>query len=101
MANLKKQLRNVAFGGNWSEDIPAEEELRRAINVMEKTAKECAERDGRNEELMEAIHHIRRNMGNRQGLCESFLRALSNENPNLRRMEAKRIARLIRNLANI
>ena len=40
MVERKDQLRNVAFGGNWSEEILVVDELNRVLGTVEKAAHE-------------------------------------------------------------
>jgi hypothetical protein len=41
MAERKDQLRNVAFGGNWSEEILIVGELRQVLALVETAAADC------------------------------------------------------------
>lgn len=53
------QMRNVAFGGAWSEQIAGREALARAMTRLEIAVEETAELDLRGEpDLAAALHHI-------------------------------------------
>lgn len=43
----KRQFRNVAFGGSWSEQIPGREELVDALDTLRRAAEDAASYDPR------------------------------------------------------
>ncbi len=51
----KKQLGNVAFGGNWSEEILILDELRSILGVIDKAIDDCMDRDVEDEDLHQAM----------------------------------------------
>lgn len=101
MAERKDHLRNVAFGGNWSEEILIVDELRRVLGVIDAAAAECAERDVESEEFLSAMLYVRKNIEKGPMLCGAFFKALRIENQSLRRAEALRVAAMIRGWAGL
>lgn len=91
MAGLKKQLKNVAFGGSWSEEILVNGQYQEALSVLACAVSECRERDVRTPELYEALDYIRKKVGKGPELSASFLRAVNEVNPDIREQRAKRV----------
>src|SRR5690606_10670301 len=96
MTEKKKQLGNVSFGGNWSEELVDKDQLQRMLSVIEQAARDCARRDVRSRQLEKALEEIGLTIEKGPQLARRFMRALSEPNPCLRHMEAGRVARIIR-----
>lgn len=96
MADREKQLGNVAFGGNWSEELLVLDKLNQLLEVIERAANECAERDVRDDELSQALEDVRTNIEKGPMLVASFEKSLASADPQHRRKETMRVARLIR-----
>jgi hypothetical protein len=92
----KKQLGNVAFGGNWSEELIDADRLKRIMSVIERAARDCARRDVRSQELEKALNEISLVIEKGSQLTKRFMRALAEPNPGLRHMETNRVVRIIR-----
>lgn len=101
MVERKDQLGNVAFGGNWSEEILVVEELREVVALVETAAAECGDRDVEDEAFLAAMLYVRKNVEKGPMLCTAFFKALRQENQSLRRSEAVRVARMIRTWAGM
>ena len=101
MVERKDQLRNVAFGGNWSEEILIVGELRQVLALVEAAAADCAERDVETEEFLAAMLCVRKNIEKGPMLTSAFFKALRIENQSLRRAEALRVAKMIRGWAGL
>ncbi|MHC0055449.1 hypothetical protein [Actibacterium sp. D379-3] len=101
MAERKDQLRNVAFGGNWSEEILIVGELRQVLALVETAAADCADRDVETEEFLSAMLYVRKNIEKGPMLTGAFFKALRIENQSLRRAEALRVAKMIRGWAGL
>lgn len=95
MTEKKKQLGNVAFGGNWSEELVDKDQLQRTLSIIERAARDCARRDVRSRPLEKALNEISLTIEKGPQLTRRFMRALSEPNPGLRHMEANRVARII------
>ena len=95
----KKQLANVAFGGNWSEEILIQDELRKVLDVIAHAVTHCADRDVEDEALLNAMLYIRKNVEKGPMLCTAFFRAIRIENQGLRYKEACKAEHMIRQWA--
>lgn len=78
---MKKKLSNVAFGGSWSENILNEDEMSRALSVLEWAVENCTEQDVKTPELYDALDYIRGRVGKGEILCDSILSSLSLSDP--------------------
>ncbi len=77
MAERKKKLAHVAFGGDWSETRLTNEELRDALSVIGDAVQKCAERDVRDDpELGQALSHVEQRLGRGWELSKAFRMAL-------------------------
>ena len=97
----KKQLGNVAFGGNWSEEILVNDELHKVLNVIAQAATHCANHDVEDEALLNAMLYIRKNVEKGPMLCTTFFRALRIENQGLRYSAVCKAEHLIRQWAGV
>jgi hypothetical protein len=97
----KKQLSNVAFGGNWSEKILVTDELHTILDVISLAVSECTERDVEDEKLHQAMLYIRKNVEKGPLLCGAFFKAIRIENQGLRSAEANKVEQMIREWAGV
>ena len=95
MVERKKQLSNVAFGGNWSEELVDQDRLRSILLVIERAARDCSERDVRGSQLDRALKEIEIMIEKGPQLAGRFRRILTEPHPTVRQQEAQRIARMI------
>jgi len=100
MTDIKTQLSNVAFGGSWSEEILNTSYLEDALLIISQAAQDCTEMDVRTPELDEALAFIRSNIGRGPELCSQFMKAVCEPNQALRRQQAMRIVKSIRQWSN-
>jgi hypothetical protein len=93
----KGQLRNVAFGGAWSEQIAGEEALRAAMRRVEAASVETADADLRlDETLRQALSTVADAHPKGAMLQAAWDRALALPFATLRAGELARIARTLR-----
>lgn len=93
----KQQLRNVAFGGSWSERIADDEILASSLDLLERASRETRDRDLRGDFKIDgALIHAAMHHPKGEILIRSWGRALTWPNPELRADELKRIATLFR-----
>lgn len=93
----KDQLSNVSFGGAWSERIAGDEELKKAMALIEKRIEETFEEDLREDSLLlEAVERVTGPNPKREELRAAFGRALSVAEGVARFQELRRLARLMR-----
>ncbi len=95
----KRQLRNVAFGGHWSESVPHADDLRHALDRIAAAASDCGDRDVDDEELRAAMAYVRRTLEKGAALEKAFIRALGIGHRDLRMAEAMRVSEMIRERA--
>ena len=99
MVERKKHLSNVAFGGAWSEEISAREEVQAVLEVLSRAAAECGERDVRDAALADALGHVYREVEKGPMLVAGFQKALLEPLPDLREAHVKRYVEMIVNWA--
>jgi len=97
----KKQLGNVAFGGNWSEEILILDELRSILDVIDKAIDDCMERDVEDEDLHRAMLYVRKNVEKGPMLCVAFFKALKIENQCFRQERLQEVGNMIRLWAGV
>lgn len=90
----KRQLANVAFGGDWSEAIVPRERLQAAMQTLRLAVRYCREVDPRTAEVNDALVLIRR-MTRGDILAEAFLKAAGIENMDVRHSELQRVLKII------
>ena len=91
------QLKNVAFGGAWSEQISGHEALRHAIGVLSRAPERSADEDLRSDKaLLAALNTAVAAHPKGQMLRLAWDRALGLRHPDLRRVELVRISEAIR-----
>jgi len=91
MADLKTQLKNVAFGGSWSEDILRVSELEAALKVIANAAGDCTEIDVRTDELNEALSFVASKIEKGPQLKAQFLKAVVIEDQEVRSFAAQHV----------
>ena len=101
MTEKKNQLGNVAFGGNWSEEILILDELHSILDVIDRAVEDCTERDVEDEELHRAMLYIRKNVEKGPMLCVAFFKALKIENQGLRQERLNEVGSMIRMWAGV
>lgn len=92
----KDQLRNVAFGGAWSEQISEREALAAAIDMLDQAACNADETDPRHPNILDALDTATKNHAKAALLCSSWHRAGGRKDPSARVAELMGIVRLIR-----
>ncbi len=97
----RKQLGNVAFGGNWSEEILILDELRSVLSVVDQAVEDCMDRDVEDEELHRAMLYVRKNVEKGPMLCEAFFKAIRIKNQSLRQEQLKNVGKMIRTWAGL
>lgn len=91
------QLRNVAFGGAWSERIAGDERLSQALDILDSCAATTAEVDHRRDASMRtALTLLSQEHPRGIMLGNAWVRALSLPYPEARQAEMERVARLLR-----
>lgn len=96
MADMKKQLSNVSFGGSWSEDILSKSETNAALDVLRWAASSCGECDVHGAELRAALEYVRMNVMKGEAMASAFSAALAIEDPEQREAASKDVYRRIK-----
>ncbi|WP_156121756.1 hypothetical protein [Halocynthiibacter namhaensis] len=97
--DIEKQLKNVAFGGSWSEEILVNARFNGALIVIANAVVECRDHDVRTPELHEALDYVREKINKGPELASSFLVAVGEVNPDVREQSAGVIFRNIKRWA--
>lgn len=90
MALRKDQLTNVAFGGEWSEQIERRELLQQVIRNLEAAVEDCTEEDQRTDQTKVALDVIR-DLTRGDMLANAFWKALGERVPGIRQQGAGRV----------
>ncbi|MBW3243715.1 hypothetical protein KUV57_13665 [Epibacterium sp. DP7N7-1] len=91
----KDQLKNVSFGGAWSEQIPRRERLAAALAMIEAAPERTIEEDLREDIALEkAIRDVSTTHPKGADLKLSWERAIARTAPEERYLELSRLARL-------
>lgn len=91
MVDLKTQLKNVAFGGSWSEEILRVSELEDALKVIENAADTCTEIDVRTDELNDALDFVASKIEKGPQLKAQFLKAVVIQDQEVRSCTAQAV----------
>ena len=95
---MKGKLSNVSFGGNWSEDILASDQMDAVLEFLDRAAWACADRDVRGEEMNTALAYIAENIEKGSMLTAALRHALVTTEPWQRQESALRIVGQIRRM---
>ena len=91
------QLRNVAFGGAWSEQIAGDEQIKESLARVERSAVRTVDEDLRaDQELLDALGYLCRAHPKGAELRAAYMKALGLQYPAQRVMELTRIGQLLR-----
>lgn len=93
----KGQLTNVAFGGAWSEQIAAREELARALDILQEAATRADGLDVRADmDVIVALWKACADHPKGEMLQKAWDKGAAIPNPGLRSQELARIANLLK-----
>ncbi|WP_057462761.1 hypothetical protein [Pseudovibrio sp. POLY-S9] len=95
MADRKKQLANVAFGGSWSEELIHKGKVQAVLDVLRQAARRCDEEDPRGPELTATLVYIERHVEKGRMYRIGIEKALSLQDPTQRQTEMLRYVSLI------
>lgn len=96
--DMKGKLGNVSFGGNWSEDILANDQLHSVLGVLDLAACDCADTDVRGERLDAALSYVAEHIEKGGGLAAALRQALDQPEAWLRQEAALRVVEQIRRI---
>lgn len=91
MTTRKDNLKNVAFGGDWSERFQETGSAEDVLRILECAVDECADRDVRGKELEVALSFVRAKCDKGDIYRAAFLKALQFEAQEQRRAEVFKV----------
>ena len=91
MADMRKQLKNVSFGGSWSEEILRHSDLENAMEIISQAAQTCTEMDVRTDSLNTALDFVASKIEKGLQLKSQFLKAVVIENQEARSAAAQMV----------
>lgn len=94
----KRQLSNVAFGGDWSEGIEPAERIADALACLERAVDAAKVRNPLNALTLGALEFVTTEIVRGHLLKEAFLRAGRIQHPELRQAELRRGLKVIKSL---
>ena len=94
----KRQLSNVAFGGDWSEGIEPAEQIADALTCLERTVDAARVQNPLNARSLGALEFLTAEIARGHLQKEAFLRAGRIQHPELRQAELRRVLRSIKSL---
>lgn len=97
----KKQLSNVAFGGNWSEEILRMDELNAVLNTIQDAVINTKERDVETEELHRAMLYVRKHVEKGPLICEAWFKAMRIQDQDARQLRLVEIYKMVRIWAGV
>jgi len=89
------QLRNVAFGGDWSEALLEQDVAKSVLSILRVAAENCMEEDPRGLELNQALGYVAARVEKGPMLVSAFLKALAEPERTIRREGMRRCFRQI------
>lgn len=95
----REQLANVAFGGNWSEEIEPAERREAALATLREAVAGAAEADPRTPEALAALALITRDHPKAALLAARFAKAAAIPEPGHRLHELQRLLGILERLA--
>ncbi len=99
MVDFKDQMKNVAFGGPWSEALVEQAALNEMMDVLDHAAARCGEEDVWCRDLDRALTYVRSEVEKGPMLVEGFQKALQEPLPDLRQSRVTAYVRMIRDWA--
>lgn len=92
----RQQLRNVAFGGDWSEQIPIREDLRAALDTLEMAVLASADEDPCEGAILTAVDALCRGVAKGDRMARSWREASAIHDQGLRYAALDRVFKNIR-----
>ena len=71
---FKKKISNVAFGGNWSEELITEYELLQSLTSLQWAIDNCRKREVNTTEVNEALNYLTKDLEKGKMLSDKFKR---------------------------
>ncbi|MDB4225425.1 MAG: hypothetical protein ACKVLI_05890 [Alphaproteobacteria bacterium] len=92
----KNQLKNVAFGGDWSESIKSNDEISIIVKRLENIYKRCSYEYIQDSEFNDILDYVEDNIEKGEIFSRSFQKNLRHEDPLKRKSELLKTINLIK-----
>lgn len=92
----KKQLKNIAFGGDWSEKTLADYEKEVFLDKLRKTYQKSMTGELKDRELQEILIYTRKNVEKGNLLAKSFEEKINIKNSYQRKTELLKVINIIK-----
>lgn len=92
----KNQLKNVAFGGDWSESIKSNDEISVIVKRLENIYKRCSYEYIQDSEFNDILEYVENNIEKGQIFSHSFQRNIRYKDPLKRKYELLKTINLIK-----
>ncbi len=73
---FKKKISNVAFGGNWSEELLTQYELAQALSLLQWAVDNCRVKDVNTSEVQMALHTLTNDLEKGKMLSDALREAI-------------------------
>ena len=73
---FKKKISNVAFGGNWSEELLTQYELAQALSLLQWAVDNCCVKDVNTSEVQMALHTLTNDLEKGKMLSDALREAI-------------------------
>ena len=93
---FKKKISNVAFGGNWSEELITEYELLQSLTSLQWAIDNCRKREVNTTEVNEALNYLTKDLEKGKMLSDKFKRGHLITDQNSREAHFRESFRLIK-----
>ena len=93
---FKKKISNIAFGGNWSEELLTKYELAQALSLLQWAVNNCREKDVNTSEVQKTLHTLTNDLEKGKMLFERFKRGHLISDQFAREMHFRECFRLIK-----
>ncbi|WP_417548567.1 hypothetical protein [Marinobacter segnicrescens] len=92
----RDQLRNVAFGGDWSEQIPDRERIVEALAALTRAVNECQDHDPCASNVLIEVDHLCAQIARGTRMAASWRKAGAVPEPGVRQSMLAQILKTIR-----
>ncbi len=92
----RDQLKNVAFGGDWSEQIPDRERIAEAVGALTRAVKECQDHDPCASHVLIDVDYLCARIARGNRMAASWRQAGALPEPGVRRSILTQVLKTIR-----
>lgn len=99
--DYESKMSNIAFGGNWSEELVFTRQLQEVLYDLEWAVEHCTERDVNTEAVQDSLRYVSAQIEKGPMLVDAFQRAMQIDIPPIRRDRMAKALDRIRTWAGI